>query len=155
MYGANSSNRILKTALGDATFAEARSLGRRASPCFAASAFQDSPLSFMPFTPNTQRYQCVRFSPSRRAWEPPVQVPASSAAPSPTWVGNPRAAAPRVRTKQRPPWRCRRRQEPASVTPASPRPRRHSCRPWRSAQRAPAAPSTEGGRLLGPLFSGI
>lgn len=94
MYGANSSNRILKTALGDATFAEARSLGRRASPCFAASAFQDSPLSFMPFTPNIQRYQCVRFSPSRRAWEPSVQAPASSATPSPTWVGNPRAAAP-------------------------------------------------------------
>lgn len=81
MYGANSSNRILKTALGDATFAEARTLGRRASPCFAAPAFQDSPLPFMPFTTNIQRSQCVCFSPSRRTWKPPVRAPASSAVP--------------------------------------------------------------------------
>lgn len=53
--------------------------------------------------------------------------------------------------------RSPRRQESTGVTHASRRPRRRSRRrpPWRSAQRAAATPSTKGGRLLRPLFSGI
>lgn len=97
MYGAHSSNGVLKTALGDATFAEARSPGRPATPCFSAPAFQDFPLPFVALTANVQRYQLYVPAPAGE----PGRPQSASRAQSPTWVGNPWAAAPRVRTQQR------------------------------------------------------
>lgn len=157
MYGANSSKRVLKTALGEASFTQARSPGRRASPGFSAPAFQDSPLSFVPLPPtfgyvsapagkpgspqSAPRRVCTRGSEQRR--------------PLPGWEihGRPCPGEDRA-ASVRPLRRSRRRQESAGVTPASRRPRRRR-RPWRSAQRVPANRSTEGGRLLGPLIGGI
>lgn len=158
--------------MGDARFKEARNPAQQTSACFSAPAFQDSPLSFVPFTINNiQRYQRVRFSPSRQAWEPPgsrgLRAPgrvcthrSEQCRPLPGWeirtrpppgaggAGSVRVARPAARENAAL-GRSRRRQESAGVTPASRRPRR------RSAQRAPATPSTQGGRLLGPLLSGI
>lgn len=107
---------------------------------------------------------------------PALHAPERTTA-SPTWVGNPRAgaaadagagvgaggAASALAARPAAPataalGRSRRRQESAAVTPASRRPRRRRRRrrrPRRSTQRAPATPSTESGRLLGPLCSGI
>ena len=154
---------MFKTALGDATFREARSPERRASPCFSKIL-----LSFMPFTTNTQRCQQVCFSPGRRDWEPLVRAPAGlhaveRAAPSPTWVGNPWAKI----LGRRPPSVGRAASSlaiPAEAgdrgchTPATLRPHRRCplpAPPGAALQRAPATPSAEGGRLQRLLFFGI